>query len=124
MANRPSPPPEFNWGRMLRTLSFLALATVGVVTLVRFASGRGEAVGEVTYTRFLEELDRGNVAAVEVTERQELKGRFRQSVTVGRKKFERFRTLLPFEADGPWAAKLRDLGVEVSAREPTQSFGV
>jgi cell division protease FtsH len=109
---------------MLRTLSFLALATVGVVTLVRFASGRGEEVGEVTYTRFLEELDRGNVAAVEVTERQELKGRFRQSVTVGRKKFERFRTLLPFEADGPWAAKLRELGVEVSAREPTQSFGV
>jgi cell division protease FtsH len=124
MANRSTPPTEFNWGRMLRTLSFLALVTVGVVTLVQFASGRREEVGEVTYTRFAEELERDNVAAVEVTERQELRGRFRQSVTVGRKKFERFRTLLPFEANAEWIASLRTRGVEVSARETSQSFGV
>jgi cell division protease FtsH len=109
---------------MLRTLSFLALVTVGVVALVQFASGRREAVGEITFTRFNEELERGNVAAVEITERQQVKGRFRQSVTVGRKKYERFQTLLPFEADAAWSARLRELGVELTAHEPKQSFGV
>ncbi|HXF94487.1 MAG TPA: ATP-dependent metallopeptidase FtsH/Yme1/Tma family protein, partial [Gemmatimonadales bacterium] len=120
----PPPGPEFNWGRMLRTLSFLALVTVGVVALVQFASGRREEVAEVSYTRFAEELDRGNVTAVEITERQEVKGQFRQSVTVGRRKYERFRTLLPFEASDAWVAQLRERGVEVSARENKQSFGV
>jgi cell division protease FtsH len=124
MANRPSTPPEFNWGRMLRTLSFLALVTVGVVALVQFASGRREEAGEIIYTRFVEELERGNIASVEITERQEVKGRFRQSVTIGRKRFERFRTLPPFEANDTWVARLRTEGVEVSAREVKQSFGV
>ncbi|MGH7700374.1 MAG: ATP-dependent zinc metalloprotease FtsH, partial [Gemmatimonadales bacterium] len=126
MANRTPPPspPEFNWGRMLRTLSFLALVTVGVVALVQFASGRREDVAEIKYSRFQEELERGNIAAVEVTERQELKGDFRQSVTVGRKKYEGFTALLPFEADQAWVAQLRARGVEVGARKDKQSFGV
>jgi cell division protease FtsH len=109
---------------MLRTLSFLALVTVGVVALVQFASGRREESGEIIYTRFIEELERGNIASVEITERQEVKGRFRQSVTIGRKRYERFRTLLPFEANDTWVAQLRTEGVEVSAREVKQSFGV
>src|SRR5688572_10731585 len=102
MANRVPPPRDFQWARLLRTLSFWALLTVGVVALIQFTSGRRQDVGDVSYTRFAEELDRGNVATVEITERQQLRGQFKQSITLGRRKFDRFITLLPFETSDAW----------------------
>ena len=105
MANRVPPPPrEFNWGRMLRTLSFWALLIVGSIALVQFASNRGQEAAEISYTAFTEELDRDNVASVEITERQQVKGQFRRPVPVGRQNAERFTTLLPFESSDTWIA--------------------
>jgi cell division protease FtsH len=125
MANRTPPPPrEFDWARMLRTLSFWALVIVGSIALVQFASTRRQEAAEISYSEFVEEFESGNVAAVEITERQRVRGSFRRSVTVGTKEAERFVTLLPFESSDAWIAQLRAQGVEVSAKEVRQSFGV
>jgi len=125
MANRPPPPPrEFDWARMLRTLSFWALVIVGSIALVQFASTRRQEAAEISYSEFVEELESGNVAAVEITERQRIRGTFRRAVTVANRESERFVTLLPFESSDAWTAQLRTQGVEVSAKEVRQSFGV
>jgi cell division protease FtsH len=125
MANRPTPPPrEFDWARMLRTLSFWALVIVGSIALVQFASTRRQEAAEISYSEFVEELESGNVAAVEITERQRVRGSFRRAVTVETREVERFVTLLPFESSDVWIAQLRSQGVEVSAKEVRQSFGV
>ncbi|HXV90689.1 MAG TPA: ATP-dependent metallopeptidase FtsH/Yme1/Tma family protein, partial [Gemmatimonadales bacterium] len=125
MANRPPPPPrEFDWARMLRTLSFWALVIVGSIALVQFASTRRQEAAEISYSEFVEEFESGNVAAVEITERQRIRGTFRRAVTVGNREAERFVTLLPFESSDAWTAQLRAQGVEVSAKELRQSFGV
>src|SRR5437660_1037562 len=68
MANRIPPPREFNWARTLRTLSFWALLIVGSIALVQFASSRRQEAVEVSYSQFTEQLDAGNVAAVEIAE--------------------------------------------------------
>jgi cell division protease FtsH len=125
MANRRGPPPrDFNWARTLRTLSFWALLIVGSIALVQFASSRRQEAADISYTQFTEQLDKGNVAAVEITERQQVKGDFKTPVAVGRRLAEHFTTLLPFESSDTWVATLRDKGVDVRAREEKQSFGV
>src|SRR3954470_6168740 len=125
MANRlPPPPREFNWARMLRTLSFWALLIVGTIALVQLASSRRREEAEITYTQFMEELNAGNVGAVEIAERQKIRGAFQRPVVVKRQTVERFNVLLPFEADNSFVAQLSAKGVDVRAREAGQSFGV
>src|SRR2546421_6703987 len=125
MANRiPPPPREFNWARMLRTLSFWALLIVGTIALVQLASSRRREEAEITYTQFTEELNAGNISAVEIADRQKVRGQFLHPVVVKRQTVERFNVLLPFEADDKFAANLSAKGVEVRAREPGQSFGL
>jgi cell division protease FtsH len=125
MANRVPPPREFSWARTLRTLSFWALLIVGSIFLVQFASNRRQEAVELSYTpQFTEQLDKGNVAAVEITDRQQVKGDFRAPVTVGRHTAEHFTMLLPFESTDAWVSTLRLKGVDVRAREEKQSFGV
>ncbi len=123
MANRIPPPREFNWGRTLRTLSFWALLIVGSIALVQFASSRRQDAVDVSYTQFTEQLEAGNVAAVEITERQ-VHGDLKTAVTVGHRTAEHFTTLLPFESSDSWVATLRQKGVDVRAKEEKQSFGV
>src|SRR5213593_2877635 len=125
MANRlPPPPREFNWARMLRTLSFSALLIVGTIALVQLASSRRREEAEITYTQFTEELNAGNIASVEIAERQKVRGTFQRPVVVKRQTVERFNVLLPFEADDKWVEALSTKGVDVRARESGQSFGV
>src|SRR5919108_5097654 len=125
MANRlPPPPREFNWARMLRTLSFWALLIVGTMALVQLASSRRREEAEITYSQFMEELNAGNVSSVEIAERQKVRGAFQRPVVVKRQTVERFNVLLPFEADDKWVEALSTKGVDVRAREAGQSFGV
>src|SRR5438128_1168489 len=124
MANRVPPPREFNWGRTLRTLSFWALLIVGSIALVQFAASRRQDAVEISYTQFTEELEGGNVRAVEITERQQVRGDFKSALTIGTRTAEHFTTLLPFESSDSWVATLRQKGVDVRAKEEKQSFGV
>ncbi|HYT71201.1 MAG TPA: ATP-dependent zinc metalloprotease FtsH [Gemmatimonadales bacterium] len=124
MPSRTPPPREFNWARTLRTLSFWALLIVGSIALVQFASSRRQEAVEISYTQFTEQLEAGNVAAVEITERQQVKGDLKHAVAIGRRTAEHFTTLLPFESRAEWVQTLRDRGVDVRAREEKQSFGV
>ena len=125
MANRlPPPPREFNWARMLRTLSFWALLIVGTIALVQLASSRRREEAEITYIEFMEELNASNIQSVEVAERQKVRGVFQRPVVVKRQTVERFNVLLPFEADNKWVESLSAKGVDVRAREAGQSFGV
>jgi cell division protease FtsH len=124
MANRNPAPREFNWGRTLRTLSFWALLIVGSIALVQFASSRRQDAVDLSYSEFIEQLDQANVTAVEITERQQVRGDFKSPVTVGHRTAEHFTTLLPFESSDAWVASLRQKNVSVRAKEEKQSFGV
>src|SRR2546427_2169957 len=124
MPSRLPPPREFNWARTLRTLSFWALLIVGSIALVQFASSRRQEAVDISYSQFTEQLDAGNVAAVEITERQQIKGDFQHAVAVGPRSAEHFRAVLPCGARSEWVQTLQQKGVDVRAREEKQSFGV
>src|SRR5439155_1125259 len=65
-------------GRTLRILSFWAVLIVGSIALVQLASSRHQAAANISYTQFTEQLDAGNVAAVEIAQR-ELTGDFKHA---------------------------------------------
>src|SRR5438128_2727108 len=124
MPNRLPPPRDFNWARTLRTLSFWALLIVGAVALLQYAQNRRQEPA-ISFTQFTEQLEAGNIASVEITERQQIKGYLKRGVpTKSGRQYDQFTTLLPFESSDAWVATLREKGVKVRAREEKQSFGV
>src|SRR5467141_999824 len=124
MANRlPPPPREFNWARMLRTLSFWALLIVGTIALVQLASSRRREEAEISISQFTEELNAGNIASVEISEKK-VRGAFQRPVVVKRQTVERFTLMLAADPDNAWIQTLMTKRVDVRAREPGQSFGV
>src|SRR3989442_296161 len=85
MANRlPPPPREFNWARMLRTLSFWALLIVGTIALVQLASSRRREEAEITISQFTEELNAGNIASAKIPEKK-APGAFQRRSSVNRR---------------------------------------
>src|SRR5260370_3066175 len=123
MAKGGSPPPRaFNWPQMLRRLSFWARLIVGSIALVKFAAGRRQEAVEITYTEFADQLDQGNIAAVEITERQQVKGDFRHALPEGRRTAEHFTMLLPFEPNDTWVANLRATSVHVPGKLAQPTF--
>ena len=125
MTNRVPPPPrEFQWSRMLRTLSFWAFLIVGTVLLVQLAARTRQDTAEISYSDFIQQVDSQNVKRVEITERQRIKGDLNHSILVNRKEAEHFTTLLPFESSETWVASLRAKGVDVNAKDLRPSFGV
>src|ERR1051325_10634275 len=125
MTNRiPPPPREFQWSRMLRTLSFWAFLIVGTVLLVQLAARTRQDTAEISYSDFIQQVDSQNVKRVEITERQRIKGDFNHPILVNRKEAEHFTTLLPFESSETWVASLRAKGVDVNAKDLRPSFGV
>src|SRR5437667_3150279 len=124
MANRlPPPPREFNWARMLRTLSFWALLIVGTIALVQLASSRRREEADIDISQFNEELNAGNIASVEISEKR-VRGGFVRPVVAKRQTVDRFTLLLAADPDNAFIQSLLAKGVSVRAREPGQSFGV
>src|SRR4029077_11854075 len=125
MATRlPPPQREFSWSRTFRTFSFWALLLVGAVALVQFAANKKQDTAEISYSDFAAQLDQQNVATVEITDKQEVKGDFRHNINFKGHDVEHFTSLLPFDATSEWIASLRSKNVDVTAKEPKQSFGV
>jgi hypothetical protein len=117
------PQHKFSLARTLRTLSFWAILVVGSIALVRYASSQRQRSMDISYTQFTEQLDRGNVSAVEIAARV-LRGDFQSPVAHGQRTGEHFTTVLPFDASDSWVATLREKGVDVRAREQKRSFAV
>ncbi|HYK09976.1 MAG TPA: ATP-dependent zinc metalloprotease FtsH [Gemmatimonadales bacterium] len=125
MANRlPPREREFSWSRTFRTFSFWALLLVGAVALVQFAANKKQDTADISFSDFATQLDGQNIAAVEITDKQEVKGDFRHVISYKGHDVEHFTSLLPFDATSDWIASLRAKSVDVTAKEPKQSFGV
>src|SRR6185437_8759987 len=115
---------EFSWSRTFRTFSFWALLLVGAVALVQFAANKKQDTADISFSDFATQLDAQNIAAVEITDKQEVKGDFRHVISYKSHDVEHFTSLLPFDATDAWITNLRTKNVDVTAKEPKQSFGV
>src|SRR5512135_79007 len=116
------PPPKFSWGRLSKTVAFWPIVILIPVVFVELTSQRRGDSQEITYTDFARELDRGNVAAVEIVEGQQVDGEFKGPVRVGTREVLRFEVLLPAQASDALVAKLSEQGVRITAKHPRQGL--
>jgi len=83
--------------------------------LFRAVQGR-EKRTEITYSDLTRELERDNIAGVEiVTEERRVAGEFRSAVRVAGRDIREFRANLPLEDPGPLVARLEQRGVPIRA---------
>ncbi len=118
------PEPESRWPRILRTLAFWVVIIVGSIALVQYASNRRHDAVAISYNQFVQELDRGNIAAVEITEGGRVRGEFKSPIAGRSPTTHHFAMILPFASSEAWVATLVAKGVDVRGTEEKQSFGV
>ena len=124
MSSSIPPQPESTLGKSIRTLTFWAILIVGTIALVQFASHRRQNVLDLSYNQFVQELERKNVASVQVTDLTRVQGEFKSPVTASGQTSTSFVIVLPFDASDAWVAQLVQNGVEVRGGEAKQSFGI
>ncbi len=85
-----------------------------VIQLVR----RDEGTAEITYSELQVQIEAHNLRAVEVTpDENEIRGEFRDSVTIEGQAYSRFRTVLPFDDPASLVARLEEQDVTVEGKK-------
>jgi cell division protease FtsH len=115
---------EFKWRRGTRTLVFWLILLLASVTLFQiYSSGKKDAV-TITYTEFMEELEKSNVKKVTFVEK-DIEGEFVNQIskTVGKKigSYSKFKMHIPFE-DPSLLEKLETKEVEIEAEAPSTNW--
>jgi cell division protease FtsH len=114
---------EFRW-RKGRTLLFWAILLLLAITVIQIYSGSKKDAVTITYTEFMQELDRSNVKKVTLVEK-DIEGEFVSQVskTVGKRtgSYSKFTLHIPFE-DPSLLEKLEAKNVEIDAESPSTNW--
>ena len=104
-----------------RRTALLWIALVVALLLLQLGR-RGPARPEIPYSEFLAQLDRSNLARVEVVPTgAEVRGEFRSAVTVEGTPTTLFTVRLPFADPAPLVARLEQRGVPIAAARETST---
>ena len=83
------------WGKASKQLSFWVLLVLLAGTLFTYMSGAKESAPEISYSQYNQELQRGNVANVNIQSGQLITGEFRNKVQIANRPAGKFTVLLP-----------------------------
>jgi len=123
----PNPPKKpANWGRASKTLAFWLVVVLIPVLLLQFTGAGRRDAAKITYTRFTQEVERGNVKEVIVRGGTDVTGKFNTPVNAGSgpRAAETFTVTLPGNTITDNQLKLlQDRGVNIAAEEPRTSLG-
>ena len=103
-------------------LFWLLVVLVPLVFYQMLGPKRDESV-ELPYSRFRRELDRDNVANVEITSGKYLKGELKQSISDRGRDVLRFNTVLPIQDSELLLDRMEEKQISITAKEPKTSFG-
>jgi cell division protease FtsH len=119
MAERtPKGPPRPTWGNLSKNLALWMLVALLALALFQMMSRQRSPTQEFTYSDFSRELDRGNVARVEVYDGKRIEGDFKAAVSQDGRSAKSFTVLLPVANSEEFIKRLEATGVPIAAREP------
>ena len=108
--------------RFLRTASFWALIVLIPLLIFQLMNSSRQAQQELSYSEFRAQVGGGNVESVTIQEGRKLEGVLRSSIEKDGVQIERFRTLLPFEADKNLIDELEEAGVQTQGEGPGNNW--
>jgi cell division protease FtsH len=114
---------SFGWRRFLKGLSFWILVILIPVAVIQLSGGSRDQAAQIDYTRYTQELDRGNIMKATFQAGKAITGEFRQRTSVNGREVKRFTVRLPVEnaIEEVQAAKQR--GVLIDAQDARPSIG-
>ena len=118
MAERSPRPPRPSWGNLSKNLALWMLVALLALALFQMMSRQRSPTAEFTYSDFSRELDRGNIARVEVFDGKRIEGDFKSAVTQEGRSAKSFTVLLPVSNSEVFIDRLEKAGVPIAAREP------
>ena len=120
----PNKKDEFPWKKTSRTLIFWLILILISITVFQYLSRSKKEVLPISYTLFMEELEKGNIKTVTLVEK-DVQGEFLQEInhTQGEisSQYKKFKLHLPFE-DPELLKKLEAKGVEIKAEAPSNNW--
>ena len=123
MADR-LPPKKLGLGLMSKNLMFWVLIILVSLVMYQMIGSRRDDYFELSYSKFSQELERNNVAEVEVESGKFARGTFKQSVSDGEgNDVTRFKSTLPIKDSEAFIERLEQKGVLISGKEPKPGFG-
>jgi cell division protease FtsH len=123
MADRMPPNRKFSVGTMSKNVVFWVLIVLLSIAFYQMVNSARQQSVEVEYSRFSRELDRDNVAEVEITDGKLVRGEFKQAISKDGRPVKAFWVLLPIQNSEALIQRLENKGVPIVAREPRPSIG-
>ncbi len=118
-----APQKKPNLGGMSRNLVFWMLIILLPIAFYQMWGSGQEEFAEVAYSTFSQELERNNVASLEITSGKFIEGDFKQPISYENAEVEAFRVVLPIQDSELILSRIEDKNIPVTAREPKPSFG-
>ncbi len=125
MGDRPIQQPpkrDTSWTRISKTLSFWALVILIPFAFIQLTSAKSDAAQQVDYTRYMEEVDRNNIAKVKIRGKNQIVGEFRGPVHLGDRDARRFTVQLPADMSDTALERLRKNSVTIEAEADKPSI--
>ena len=107
---------------MGKNLALWLLVGLLALALFQMMSRQRSPTAEFSYSEFSHELERGNVARVEVFDGKRVEGDFKSAVTQDGRSAKSFTVLLPIANSEQFMKRVEDAGVPITAREPKAGF--
>jgi cell division protease FtsH len=122
----PSKPPKkpSNWSRMSKQASFWVFVILVPVAIIRLSGNSSDQAPTISYSQYDAELQKGNVAKVNIQAGRIIDGDFRQKVTINNHLVAKFNTRLPIDNSTDDLSRLRAAGVQIEAEDARPSFTV
>jgi cell division protease FtsH len=121
----PTPPKKpANWGRVSKTLAFWVIVILIPVAFLQFTSGGRDQAPDISYTRYGQELERGNIKRVVVQGEEVIVGEFVAPVAIGSgtRPAQRFTVQLPVSGSEDEIKRLRERNVDMKAEKARVSL--
>jgi cell division protease FtsH len=123
MADRMPPNRKFSFGTMSKNVVFWVLIVLLSIAFYQMVNSAQQHSVEINYSAFSQELDRDNIASVEITNGQYVQGEFKQQITVEGRPVKQFNVLLPIQNSEALIQRLEAKNVRIDAKEPKPSIG-
>ena len=123
MSDRSTPPKgKMSWNATSKNLVFWMLIVLLSVAFYKMTVSRRDNHQEIPYTTFRGELDKGNIATVEITDGKFVEGEFKRAIVRDRS-IQEFSVVLPIQDSEELLVRLEAQEVEISGKIRRPSFG-
>jgi cell division protease FtsH len=117
------PPKKPNFGMMSKNLMFWPFIILVGLVIWNTLGNRRDEYTDVPYSMFAAELERNNVARVEITNGKSIEGDFRQGVAYESRDVVQFSTILPIRDSEALLDRIEQQNIPIAAKEPRESVG-